>query len=142
MHNFDFLEKGLGIVSPPDFVYDFSRKLFLMLCSIKWPFFLPDCLYFLRYLSICVLQLFSNQVVMWSILKITLSFYSGKMLKIYLDHKFLWSQKGFICEGNQVTLQPSGLGNFFVCKKFEVQTFLWSLEFVFQVSLEHDTITV
>ena len=35
MHNFDFLEKGLGIVSPPDFVYDFSRKLFLMLCSIK-----------------------------------------------------------------------------------------------------------
>ena len=85
---------------------------------------LPDCLYFLRYLSICVLQLFSNQVVMWAILKITLSFYSGKMLKIYLDHKFQWSQKGFICEGNQVTLQPSGLGNFFVCKKFEVQTFL------------------
>ena len=26
MLNFDFLEKGLGIFSPPYFVYDFSRK--------------------------------------------------------------------------------------------------------------------
>ena len=37
MLNFNFLEKGLGIVSPPHFVYDFSRKMFLMLDSIKWP---------------------------------------------------------------------------------------------------------
>ena len=29
MLNFDFLEKGLGIISPPYFVYDFSRKIFL-----------------------------------------------------------------------------------------------------------------
>ena len=35
MINFDFLEKGLGIVSPPHFVYDFSRKMFLMLYSIN-----------------------------------------------------------------------------------------------------------
>ena len=28
MLNFDFLEKSLGIVSPPHFVYDFSRKMF------------------------------------------------------------------------------------------------------------------
>ena len=28
MLNFDFLEKGLGIVSPPYFEHDFSRKLF------------------------------------------------------------------------------------------------------------------
>ena len=28
--NFNFLEKGLAIVSPPHFVYDFSRKMFLM----------------------------------------------------------------------------------------------------------------
>ena len=35
MLNFDFLEKGLGIVSPPHFVYDFSRKIFLMLYSIN-----------------------------------------------------------------------------------------------------------
>ena len=34
MFNFDFLEKGLGIVSPPYFVYDFPRKMLLMLHSI------------------------------------------------------------------------------------------------------------
>ena len=31
MLNFEFFKKGLGIVSPPDFVYDFSIKMFLML---------------------------------------------------------------------------------------------------------------
>ena len=35
MVNFDFLEKCLGIVSPLHFVYDFLRKMFLMLYSIK-----------------------------------------------------------------------------------------------------------
>ena len=35
MFIFDFLEKGLVIVSPPHFVYDFSRKMFLNLYSIK-----------------------------------------------------------------------------------------------------------
>ena len=35
MLNFDFLEKGLGIVSPPHTAYDFSRKIFLMLYSIN-----------------------------------------------------------------------------------------------------------
>ena len=29
--NIEFLEKGLGIVSLPHFVYDFSRKMFIML---------------------------------------------------------------------------------------------------------------
>ena len=32
---FDFLEEGLGIVSPPYFVYNFSRKIFLVLYSIN-----------------------------------------------------------------------------------------------------------
>ena len=40
MLNFDFLEKGLGIVSPPHFVYDVSRKIFLMLYSINSPDFI------------------------------------------------------------------------------------------------------
>ena len=31
MLNFHFSEKGLGLVSPSHFVYDFSRKMFLML---------------------------------------------------------------------------------------------------------------
>ena len=35
---------------------------------------------------------------------------------------------------------PSGLGNYFVCKRFAVQTLMWSLEFVIQINLEHDTI--
>ena len=30
-----FLQKGLGIVSPPHFMYHFSRKTFLMLYSIN-----------------------------------------------------------------------------------------------------------
>ena len=34
MHNFHFLDKGLGIVSPAHFVYGFSTKMFL-LYSVK-----------------------------------------------------------------------------------------------------------
>ena len=38
MFNFDFFfrKKGLGIVSPPHFVYDFSRKMFVMLHCFNW----------------------------------------------------------------------------------------------------------
>ena len=35
MLNFDFLDKGLGIVAPAHFVYDFSTKMFLMFYSIN-----------------------------------------------------------------------------------------------------------
>ena len=35
MLNFDFSERGLGIDSPSHLVYDFSRKIFLMLHSIN-----------------------------------------------------------------------------------------------------------
>ena len=35
MLNFDFYEKGMGIVSPSHFVYDLSKKLFLILYSIN-----------------------------------------------------------------------------------------------------------
>ena len=37
---------------------------------------------------------------------------------------------------------PNGLGNYFECKRFAVQTLLWSQEFMVQVNLEHDTIAV
>ena len=50
MFNFNFLEKDLGIVSVPHFVYDFSRKMFLMLYSLTDSISMPDCLYFFRYL--------------------------------------------------------------------------------------------
>ena len=35
MLNFNFSEKGLELVSPSNFVYDFSRKMFLMLHSVN-----------------------------------------------------------------------------------------------------------
>ena len=40
MLNFNFLKKGLGIVSAPHFVYNFSRKMFLKLYFINWPNFI------------------------------------------------------------------------------------------------------
>ena len=39
MLNFNFPEKGLELVSPPHFPYDFSRKMFLILYSINRPNF-------------------------------------------------------------------------------------------------------
>ena len=59
MLNFDFLDKDLRIVSPANFVYGFSTKMFLMLTD---QISLPGCLYFLRYWAIYVLQLFVNQL--------------------------------------------------------------------------------
>ena len=35
MFDSDFLEKGLEIVFPPHFVFDFLRKMFVMLYSIN-----------------------------------------------------------------------------------------------------------
>ena len=40
IHNFEFLEKVLGIVFQTHFVYDFSRKIDLLLNSIKRPNFI------------------------------------------------------------------------------------------------------
>ena len=58
MLNFDFLEKGLGIVSPSDFGYDFLDKLFSYYILLTDPILLYDCFYVLRCRAICVLQLF------------------------------------------------------------------------------------
>ena len=62
MLNLDILEKGLEIASPPHFVYDFFKKIFVVLYSIN-QISLSGCLYFLRYLAICVLQLLVYHVV-------------------------------------------------------------------------------
>ena len=35
MLNFDFLDKGVEIVSPAHFVYDFSTKMLVMLYSVN-----------------------------------------------------------------------------------------------------------
>ena len=70
MLNFDFLEKGLVIVSPTHVVHDFSRKIFFMLYSINRPNFIVRLPLLLdSYWELCVLQLLVNQVVMSEILK-------------------------------------------------------------------------
>ena len=58
MLNFDFLEKSLEIVSSPHFVYDFSKKMFLMLHSINEPS------YILTTLTSRDIGLLVNQVMM------------------------------------------------------------------------------
>ena len=40
MLNCDFLGKSVGVVSPPHFVHDFSRKIFVMLYSVNWTSYL------------------------------------------------------------------------------------------------------
>ena len=40
MLKFDFLDKDLGIVLLPHFVYDFLIKMFPMLYSTNWPNFI------------------------------------------------------------------------------------------------------
>ena len=64
MLKFDFFEKGLGMFSPLHFVYDISRKMFLVLyILISEQISLSDCFYFLKFWAMYVLQLFVNQVV-------------------------------------------------------------------------------
>ena len=49
MLNFDFLEKGLGLVFPPHFTYDFSGKSFSCYIQLTHQILLYDYQYFLRY---------------------------------------------------------------------------------------------
>ena len=74
MLNFDFLDKGLGTVSPAHFVYDFSKKCSSCYILLTDQISFPGCLSFLRYWAICVLRLFVIQAVTSWILKLTLSF--------------------------------------------------------------------
>ena len=62
MLNFNFSEKGLGLVSPPHFVDD-QEKCFSSDILLTDQISLSDCLHFSRYWAICVLQLFVNQAV-------------------------------------------------------------------------------
>ena len=56
--NFDFNKKGLGLAYPTCFLYDFLRKIFLILYFIKWPNFiawLPLCLEILGNMCIVII---------------------------------------------------------------------------------------
>ena len=74
MLNFKFLQKGLRLVSPPHFLYDFSKKLFSFYILPTDQVALSHCLNFSRYWSIYVLELFANKIVKSKILRLTLSF--------------------------------------------------------------------
>ena len=63
MLNFNFSEKGLGLVFPSHFMYGFQEKYFSCYILLTDQISLSDCLYFSRYRAICVLQLFVNQAV-------------------------------------------------------------------------------
>ena len=63
MLNHDYLQKGLGIVSPPHFLYDFQEQCFSCYILLTDQISLPDCLHLLSYWLISTLQLFVNQVV-------------------------------------------------------------------------------
>ena len=68
MPNFNFLEKGLGIVSQQHFVYDFSREMFLMLYSNNWQNFIVWFPLFLDMSVNMCIAMFINQVVTLKIL--------------------------------------------------------------------------
>ena len=63
MLNFDFLDKGMGIVPPSYFEHDFSKKCSSCYILLTDQVSLSGYLYVLRYSKICVLQLLVNQVV-------------------------------------------------------------------------------
>ena len=55
------------------------------------------------------------------------------------DHRRVWTAN--LLHTREAS-RLSGLGNYFVCKRFAVQNLLWSLEFVIQTSLDDETIAV
>ena len=72
MLNFDFVDEGLGIVSPALLCMIFQQKCSSSYILLSDEISLSGCLvYFLRYWAKCVLQLFFNQVVTLKILKLT-----------------------------------------------------------------------
>ena len=58
MLDFGFAEEGLRLVSPPVLCMIFQEKCFSCYILLTDHNSLPDCLYFLRYWAICLLQLF------------------------------------------------------------------------------------
>ena len=63
MLNFNFSERGLELVYPLHFVYDFQEKRFSCYILLTDQISLSDCLYFSKYWAICVSQLFDSQAL-------------------------------------------------------------------------------
>ena len=99
MLNFDFSQKGLELVSPSHFTYDFSRKIFLMLHSINWPNFiawLPSLLEIFGSMCIAIVCFPGCEVINFEITLIFLIkpfFYLAK--KSRQKFKYLENKKSF-----------------------------------------------
>ena len=74
MLNFDFLEKSLGIVSSPHFLYGFSRKNVSHAIFYKLTKFCYLIALRLEILESMCIAIVVNQIVMSKILKLSLSF--------------------------------------------------------------------
>ena len=71
MLNFNFSEEDLGLVSPSYFVYEFSRKMFLILHCINWPNFIVWLPLILKILSsMCIMRHYCTFVPLPSRVKV------------------------------------------------------------------------
>ena len=106
MAGIDFLQKGLGIVSPSHFVNDFSRKMFLILYSINWPSLIVWLAFLLEMFGNACIAIVCFPCCDVIILKLILSFYQFVFLhdqkiktnsEITLERKklFRWIKKHF-----------------------------------------------
>ena len=120
-----------------------GNRLFITWVKMTWHVIQDEYLqfiHFFRYWSM-VGFIFSIIIIFWDTSASSqVSNCDGVMLENYFDLKFQWTQEGLNCES--LGHKASGLGNYFVCKRFAVQTLLWSLEFVIQINLEHGTIAI
>ena len=106
MLDFDFFKKGLELVSPSHFVYDFSRKTFFMLFSINWPNFIVWCPLLFEILdNICNLFLclwrhkFSSRFPTWSKKsEQKLKYIQNKKLSQTWDCTFNWKMFWFLLQ--------------------------------------------
>ena len=84
------------------------------------------------------LLLFSYRVCLFVAAKIIIKILQLRakfQTTMVLCSRFIW-----IADVSDHRRVSHGLGNDFVYNRFAVQTLLWSLEFVIQINLEHDTI--
>ena len=111
--NFDILEKGLGIVSPSYFVYNYSRKMVLMLYSINWRNFIVRLILLLATLG-NILSFFYKQLVYkqlalgWQIAKQLLRL-NPLLLNNPLLVKTIDKRKVefFLCKKREIAVKPT-----------------------------------
>ena len=87
---FNILEEGLGLVIPPHFTYDFSRKVFLFLYSTNWPNFTVWLLLVLEILSKIFVVIICYPVCDFINFEISLSFLMNPIFNIIKNSGQKW----------------------------------------------------